>query len=406
MRDTDLYSRLLGISEPWSVSLVEIDTPNKSVTVTVRLDATAPLTCPHCGQVSPRYDSRRRSWRHLDTMQFQTMLEADIPRVTCGDHGVVQLPVPWAEPGSRFTAMFEALVIDWLKVAPANAVAGYLRLSWNATDGIMQRAVKRGLARRQATPVTDISVDETSFQRRHEYVTVVTDQASGAVIHLADNRTMESLDSYFQGLSSEECSAIESVSMDMWPAYIGVVRRYVPDADRRICFDKFHVAKYFGDAVDRVRRAEHRRLTADGDNRLKKTRYRWLENPNSMSVKNWESFQNLRHSALQTARAWAIKEHAMCLWHYTSRTWAVKQWSALLSWAMHSRLDPIKKVALTIRTHLWGIINAIVLQKSNAMAESVNSRIQRVKARACGFRNRQRFRTAIFFHLGQLDLYP
>jgi transposase len=269
-------------------------------------------------------------------MQFQTMLEADIPRVTCGDHGVVQLPVPWAEPGSRFTAMFEALVIDWLKVAPANAVAGYLRLSWNATDGIMQRAVKRGLARRQATPVTDISVDETSFQRRHEYVTVVTDQASGAVIHLADNRTMESLDSYFQGLSSEECSAIESVSMDMWPAYIGVVRRYVPDADRRICFDKFHVAKYFGDAVDRVRRAEHRRLTADGDNRLKKTRYRWLENPNSMSVKNWESFQNLRHSALQTARAWAIKEHAMCLWHYTSRTWALKQWSALLSWAMHS----------------------------------------------------------------------
>ena len=123
MRDIDLYSRLLDISEPWSVSLVEIDTPNKSVTVTVCLDATAPLTCPHCGRVSPRYDSRRRSWRHLDTMQFQTMLEADIPRVTCGDHGVVQLPVPWAEPGSRFTAMFSALVIDWLRVAAANAVA-------------------------------------------------------------------------------------------------------------------------------------------------------------------------------------------------------------------------------------------------------------------------------------------
>lgn len=296
-------------------------------------------------------------------------------------------------------------MIDWLKVASASAVAGYLRLSWNAVDGIMHRAVKRGLARRQTTPPTDLSVDETSFQRRHEYVTVVTDQTSGAVVYLADDRTKESLDGYFQGLSAEDCSAIESVSMDMWPAYIAVVRRYVPDADRRICFDKFHVAHYLGDAVDRVRRAEHRTLHAEGDERLKGTRYRWLENPDSMSQKNWGSFERLRHSALHTARAWAIKEHAMCLWHYSSRTWALKQWSALLSWAMRSRLDPIKKVALTIRTHLWGIINAIVLKRSNAVAESVNSRIQRVKARACGFRNRQRFRTAIsvFFDSSQFS---
>jgi len=125
-----------------------------------------------------------------------------------------------------------------------------------------------------------------------------------------------------------------------------------------------------------------------------------------MSLKNWRSFEQLRHSTLKTARAWAIKEHAMCLWHYRGRTWALKQWSALLSWAIRSRLDPVKKVARTIKTHLWGIINAIVLNKSNAAAESVNSRIQRVKARACGFRNRKRFRTAILFHLGQLDLYP
>lgn len=235
---------------------------------------------------------------------------------------------------------------------------------------------------------------------------MVTDQETGAVVHLADDRTRESLEGYFASFTTEELAAIESVSMDMCPAYIGAVREFLPKADESICFDKFHVAKHLGEAVDKVRRAEHRSLKGIGDERLTGTRYHRLENPRNMSPKTWRSFKDLRQSALKTARAWAIKEHAMCLWHYSSRTWARKQWLALLGWATRSRLDPIKKVGRTIKKHLWGIINAIVLKQSNGIAESINSRIQRVKARACGFRNRERFRTAILFHLGQLDLYP
>jgi transposase len=406
MRDTDLYSQILGIAAPWSVSLVELDTPSQTVTVHVRLDSTVVLNCPRCGTPSPRYDRRERQWRHLDTMQFQTILQADMPRVECPEHGVLQVRAPWSEEGSGFTALFEALVIDWLKAASTATVASYLRLSWKAVDGIMQRAVKRGLERRTVSSPEHISVDETSFQRRHEYVTVVTDQSSGTVLHVADNRTVESLASFFEGLQEPQREAIRSVSMDMWPAYINTVKKYVPDADERICFDKFHIAKYLSEAVDKVRRGEHKQLSAKGDQRLKGTRYRWLENPDTMKLKRWQSFESLRDSALQTARAWAIKEHAMCLWHYSSRTWAAKQWKHWLGWAQRSRLEPIRKVAATIKTHLWGIINAIVLKRTNAAAESMNSRIQRVKARACGFRNRQRFRTAIMFHLGGLDLYP
>lgn len=406
MRDTDLYSQILGIAAPWSVALVELDTPKQTVTVHVRIDSTVALNCPGCGKPSPRYDRRQRQWRHLDTMQFQTILQADMPRVECPEHGVLQVRAPWSEEGSGFTALFEALVIDWLKAASVATVASYLGLGWKAVDGIMQRAVRRGLARRATSSPEHISVDETSFQRRHEYVTVVTDQSSGTVLHVADNRTAKSLAGFFEGLQKPQREAIRSVSMDMWPAYISTVREYVPDADERICFDKFPVAKYLGDAVDRVRRQEHRMLSAEGDDRLKKTRYRWLENPDRMSLKHWRAFEHLRSSALKTARAWAIKERAMCLWHYQSRTWATKQWKRWLSWAHRSRLEPVRKVATTIKTHLWGIINAIVLQRTNAAAESMNSRIQRVKARACGFRNRARFRTAIMFHLGGLDLYP
>jgi len=146
--------------------------------------------------------------------------------------------------------MFEALVIDWLKIASTRGVATNLRVSWNAVDGIVKRGVTRRLARRDAQAPTRLAVDEVSFQRRHEYVTVVTDQETGAVIHLVDDRTRESLEEYFASCDAEDLAAIESVSMDMWPAYIGAVREFVPEADKRICVDTFHVAKHLGDAVN------------------------------------------------------------------------------------------------------------------------------------------------------------
>lgn len=339
-------------------------------------------------------------------MQFTTYVEADVPRVECPEHGVLLLQVPWAEDSARYTTAFESMVIDWADVASISSVATNLQMSWDAVKGIMNRAVARGEARREFTPPTHLSVDETSFQRRHEYVTVVTDQVTGAVLYVADDRTKETLAGYFEQLSADTLAGIQSVSMDMWPAYISVVQRYVPGADTKICFDKFHLSKYLGDAVDKVRREENKALTADGDERLKKTRYMWLYHPRNMTNEAWRSFEELRTSALNTAEAWAFKETAMSLWYYVSRTWALKQWSALIDWALASPLQPVRKVATIIQKHLWGIVNAILLKRTNARAESANSVIQRIKSRACGFRNRESFRTAIMFHLGKLDLYP
>jgi transposase len=406
MRDTDHYARLLGISSPWRVSLVELDEPALTVTIHLRLDSSAKLRCPQCKAVCPRYDSRRRKWRHLDTMQFTTIVEADVPRVSCSEHGVVMITVPWAEGSSRYTVLFERTVIDWLRDASVSAVAGNLKLSWTAVDGIMRRAVERGLARRASSPPRHLSIDETSFQRRHEYVTVVTEQTTGAVLYVADDRTRESLAGYFEPLSAEERAGIESASMDMWAAYIGTVREFLPDADRKICFDKFHVAQHLGNGVDAVRRAEHKRLSADGDDRLKGTRYRWLEQPRNMAPKHLPSFRQLRDSALATAAAWSVKEYAMCLWSYISRTWAEKGWRAWIAWTKRKAIAAMTRVAEMVDKHLYGIINAIVLKRTNAHAESANARIQKVKSRACGFRNRERFRAAIMFHCGQLELYP
>lgn len=406
MRDKDLYAQILGIHSPWQVADVELTLSAGEVRVYVEQERGEELTCPVCGAPSAGYDKRRREWRHLDTCQYKTILVADVPRIQCKAHGVVTVKVPWAEPGSGFTALFEALVIDWLKEASTQAVARQLKLSWNAIDGIMQRAVKRGLQRRASIEPRHIGVDETAFRKRHDYVTVVSDQDTGHVLHVAEDRKKANLKAWYESLTDEQKAAIQSVSMDMWPAFINATLECIPGAEEKIAFDKFHVAKYLGDAVDKVRRQEHKVLLAEGRDDLKGSKYRWQTNPENMDAKQWRDFKSLRESALKTARAWAIKELAMSLWHYVSKTWAEKGWKRWLSWAVRSQLDPIKKVARTIKEHLWGILNAVVLKVSNGPTEGINSRIKMLKVRSRGFRNKERFATAIYFHLGGLSLYP
>lgn len=405
MRDHELYARILGIQPPWRVREVKLQLEAGEVQVFVAADPAA-FVCPTCSKQSPGYDHRERRWRHLDTCQYRTILIADLPRVQCEEHGVMQVAVPWSEPGSRFTALFEALVIDWLQEASLTAVARQLDLSWDEVDGIQARAVARGLARRKLEPARRIGVDETSFQKGHEYVTVVTDLDRRVVLHVADDHYDGSLDRYYESVGAEGVSRLEVVCMDMWRPYVGATFRHVPDAGRKIAFDKYHVARLLSIALNRIRSQEHRELRADGDERLTRTKYCWLTNPKNMDAAQARQFAPLKRSALRTARAWAIKELAMSLWDYTSRSWAEKAWKRWLRWALRCRLEPIRRVAETLRKYLWGILNAIILRATNALAEGMNSKIQTIKRRACGYRNRQRFRNAIYFHLGGLDLYP
>ncbi len=406
MRDRDLYAQILGMRAPWKVTEVDLDTAGEAVEVHVRNDA-GPLCCPECGKEGPRHDHRERRWRHLDTCQFRTILVADVPRVRCAEHGVRQIEVPWAEPGSSFTALFESLVIDWLLEASLSAVARRLRLTWDQVDGIMERAVRRGLARRGRQLPSRIGIDETSFQKHHEFVTVVTDLDRGKIVEVIDTRRKEALERYYETLDEEQLGCIQVVAMDMWQAYINATRKYVPDAESKIAFDKFHVAQMLTVAVNEVRIAENRRLVREGDDQLKGTRWLWVQNPDRMSEARWTGrFEALRESTLKTARAWGIKELAMTLWDYVRRGPAEKAWKKWLAWALRCRLKPMRKVAKSIRSHLWGILNAIMHRVTNAKAEAINSRIQWLKKRACGYRNRKRFRNAIYFHQGGLDLHP
>jgi transposase len=317
MEDRELYRRILGIESPWSVASVDLQLTPREVHIHLTHADLPSWPCAECGAPSKLYDHQpERRWRHLDTCQYRTILHADPPRSQCPTHGVRVVKLPWAEPSSRFTALFEALAIAWLKAASQKAVGEQLGLSWDEIHGIMERAVKRGLARRQAEPIRRLGIDEKAFRKGHKYFTLVNDLERSRVLYVAEDRKQESLDGFWETLTEAQREGIEAVAMDMWDPYVASVREHVAEADQKIVFDKFHVAQHLSQAVDQVRRKENKALRAEGDDRLVGTRYDWLRYPTTIDPPDRRAFAALRQSELKTARAWALKQTAMSLYNY------------------------------------------------------------------------------------------
>jgi len=408
MRDTTLYQHLLGLNEPWSVARVDLDVATQRVDVWVEHPKDLQWPCPECGALASLHDhAAERVWRHLDSCQFQTLLHGEPPRVKCPEHGVRQVRLPWAEPHARFTLLFEAFAIRVLQETSIQAARKILGISWDQAWQLMHRAVDRGLARKKPRAIRYLGVDEKSAGRgQKNYVTIVCDLVGGTVEEVTEGAEKQSFLDYLEALSPEQRDAIAAVSMDMSKAYIHAVLDGLPNGREKIVFDRFHIMQHMGKAVDAVRRHEHHALSNQGDTQLAGTRYVWLYSRENLPSRYWEDFYALKDSDLKTARAWAIKENLRNLWNYKTLRWAKPFWKRWYFWASHSRLDPVKKAAKTIKNHLYGILSYFEHPITNAMSESINSKIATIWKAACGYRNKQRFRTAILFHLGGLALAP
>ena len=404
---------LMFLHPPWEVVSVfsreggEDRSPGR-VTIEMAYRTESLVPCPECGTWCKRHDAKAREWRDLDLMGWRTTLRAEVPRASCPRHGVRQISVPWAEPHGRFTMRFETEVIEDLLAMPLRTVAQKWGLSGHQADGIRARAVRRGLARRGPLAPKRISLDETSFQKRHEYVSIVVDQKpasgrKGVVLYVGDRKDQAAVEPFFKELGEEACAQVETAAMDLAPTYIAATLKYT-QAD--ICIDRFHVVSLLNQAVDQVRRAEHKALQRQGDSSLKGTRYDWLMTEERMGLARRRRLKELRRQDLKVARAWTLKEQAAEIWALRDRTLADYAWEAWYQAAKRSRLAPVVKAAKTIWKHLEEILNAAVLGISNALSESINSKVQWIQRQACGFRSRERFREAIYFHLGGLDLYP
>ena len=407
MRDVELYRQVLGLPEPWTVSRVELNVKKERVDLWVEWTGRPQWTCPKCQAVVPLYDhGDERTWRHLDTCQFMTYVHARPPRVDCPTHGVRQVRLPWAEPDARFTALFERLAIDVLSESSVQGAARILRISWDAAWGIMERAVARGLLAKKRRVPPLLGVDEKAVAKGHTYVTIVCDLTRGTVEHVADEANQRSLDEYFATLTAAQRARIAAVAMDMSEAYIQSVTTNLPDGAKKIVFDRYHIMVHMQKAVDKTWKQENGALRAEGDESLKGTKPLWRYAAEHVPEKHEARFVPLLQRPLRTARAWAIKEDLRQTWDYATEAAARQHLKRWYFWATHSRVTPVIRAARTVHNHLRNILTYFTHRITNAVAEGLNSKMQTIKQMACGFRNREHYKTAIFFHCGGLNLYP
>ena len=404
MKDTVLYEHLLGLKTPWSVKSVDLSLADQRVVVEVVLKTGQVWTDPTDNTKRAHINGwTERQWRHLDTCQFETLIKARVPQLKYSDGTVEELAVPWAERYSRVTLLMEAFVVKLLQACPTTqGVCDLTRLAWSTVNGIMVSAVERGMLRRSEEAVPHLGLDEKSSERGHSYVSILTDIDRSRVLDLVPERKLEAAKSLLGTLSPAQRASVKAVAMDMWPAFMSAVQTCLPQAD--IVHDRFHVSKYLGEAVDTVRRQEHRSLALAGTSPLTGSKWAWLKSYADGRSSEAVSFRALNQLNLKTSRAWRIKETFTQFWCYRYTGAAQRFFDAWSNNAMRSRLEPIKKVVKMLRRHLTGLLNYSQHRINNACAEGFNSAIQLIKANARGFRNFTNYRARILFHCGKLDM--
>jgi transposase len=406
MNDTELYTQLLGIPSPWKVIEVRLDLTEREVRVRVEWEKTqGRLVCPICQRPAPGYDQREeRTWRHLDSCEFETWLVCRPPRIECPEHGVQSVELPWSRPNSRFTLAFESFALQVLQATQTQSQAAHiLRISPDRLHELMEGAVERGLSQRTTTePVPRVTLDETSQGPRHDYLTVLTD--GERVLEVTESRTQTAAEITLKnGLSDVQRETVEVVTMDMWRPFEQARAKLLPQAE--VVYDRFHLASDLNNAVDVTRRTEGRQSKTRAS-LLKRTKYLWLKNRELLTDKERTRWKRLRSHGLETMKVWALKEAFRGF--FSCRTVQAgeaffRRWQAAVQ-----RLGnlPLCKVAQRFSDHLPGLLAYLRQRITNAEAEGLNSQIQTLKANARGFKASTNFRIAILFFLGRLHLYP
>lgn len=408
MQDKELYQHLLGLSIPWSVAKVELDILAQEIVVVVEHPRGTKFSCPDCRRELPCYDhAEERRWRHLDSCQFKTILSALIPRVKCPEHGVRNVAVPWAVKNSRFTILFERFAIDvLLATQTVTGAMSILRTTWDQTWPMVQRAVKRGQERKEKLPIPHLGIDEKAFAKGQSYLTLLVNLDKSTVEAIAEGNDLAGAQDCFSQLSKAQIGSVEAIAMDMSAAYVRAAKETIPLAEEKIVHDRFHIMQHATKAVDLVRRREHRRLQGEGDDRLKGTKYVWLTSQENLTERQRQKLDASFRLELETGKAWGYKEMLRDLWGHATAEEATIYFRDWYRRVIHTKLEPMKKVARMIKERLTNVVSYCTHRITNGVAEGINSKIMAIKRRVGGFRNVENYKTAIYFYCGGLDLHP
>jgi transposase len=400
MRDIDLFQLALGLVPPWMVADAKFDAENKRLDIEIDFKTGGRFACPECGKGDCAvHDTVKKTWRHLNFFQHQAFLHARVPRIECPDHGVRLVTVPWARPGSGFTLLFEAFVMTLVKGMPVAAVARLVGEHDTRLWRVVQHYVDDAVARMDLADLRRLAIDETAAKRGQNYVTLFVDIDARKVVYVAEGKGADTVAHFADHVDdhNSDASRIKEVCVDMSGAYIRGVEHNLTEAE--ITFDRFHAVKLVNDAVDQVRRAESRERPE-----LKHSRYLWLKNERRLSVEQLTALAELTRLHLKTARAYRLRLAFQEIYTAPSLDWGELILDRWYGWAIRSRLEPMKKVARTIKQHRDGILRWFDSKIANGLIEGINSLVQAAKAKARGYRSLRNLMAIIYLITGKIDL--
>ena len=395
-----LFEAALGIVEPWYVQGVDFDAGKKTLTIGVDFVAGSRFPVVGVEGVHPAHDTVTKRYRHLNFFQHECYLEVRMPRVRLPDGSIRLIEPDWAGKLAGFTLLFEALIITLCREMPFAAVARLVNLSWHRVTAICGRYVDLALERADFSEVKRLAADETSRAKGHDYVSLFADADERRVIFLAEGRSADTVEAFAEDLAVHggNPQAIESVSIDMSPAFIKGVTEHLPNA--RITFDKFHVIAHASTAVDRTRRIEQKT-----DPSLKGLRWALLKDRERLNESQRADLDTLiaQLTTKRTARAWLYREQ---LREILDRKQINVVRAMILQWCtnvMRSKVEPMKEVAQLIRNHLEGIVAWAQTRQTNGFLEALNGLFQAAKRKARGYGRFSTIRTVIFLIAGKLN---
>jgi len=365
--------------------------------------------CGECGgQARSVHDRRDRSWRHLDVAGMTVKLRYSIRRVHCpACTGVKTEDVPWAAAGSNFTMAFEERVAWLAQQSSQTAVSKLMRVVWRTVGSIVSRVVPRHLDSEEdrLEGLRHIGIDELSYRRHHEYITVVVDHERGVVVWAARGKNADTLRAFFDELGANRCAKIESVTIDMSQAYISAVAEKVPGA--QLVFDRFHVQRLLQNALDETRRDEVRAAASKDERRaLKGTRWPLLSCPWNLSESGIETLRELEESNKSIFRGYLLKESFAAI---LDRRQIYVAGNFLDQWLVDANASGLRhfaRAARTIEKHRDGILEYVRTRFSNGRVEGINGKIRTITRRAFGFHSARSLISMIFLCCGGVYVTP
>ena len=361
--------------------------------------------CPHCNRRFRivRTMDNPRVWRDLPICGWSVFFWFRPREVICPIHNRVQEDIPWANAYAHVTYRFEYSMLVYCQLMTQKAAARLLKIPKSTLSDLLHRTINRIRDGHKIRGLKAVGIDEISYGKRHKYATIVYDLERSCVVWVGQGKGRETIDQFFdEALSDYQKNKIKLASCDMSQAYIGAIEAHCPNA--KLVLDRFHIAKALNEAVDDVRKEQWRNASVDDRKALKGLRWLLYRHSSNRSKKDSRILNALKKGNRRIHRAWVLKDEFEHFWDYKAPWAAEKFLKGWITTALKSRLEPIRKIAKTIRKHKDRIITFIETRLTNAISEGLNRIIKIVKNRASGFRTLQAFEDMIFLTVGDVDI--